>query len=49
MKLGLMLNGTWRNGRRNALTGNDPEKVTYVQTKPNETGKGGLKTYIMLK
>jgi len=30
MKLGLMLNGTWRNGRRNELIGNDPEKVSYM-------------------
>ena len=28
---GLVLNDTWQDGRRNALTGNDPEKVSNIQ------------------
>ena len=28
---GLVLDGTWCNGRRNALMGNNPEKVSNVQ------------------
>jgi len=41
--------GTWCNGRRNVLTGNNPEKVSNVQKTnqraTNETRKEGLKSY----
>jgi len=30
-QFGLVLSGTWYDGRRNALTGSDPEKVSNVQ------------------
>jgi len=29
-----VLDGTWRDGRRNALMGNDPEKVSNMKTNP---------------
>ena len=31
IQFGLVLNGMWHNGRRNVLTGTDPEKVSNVQ------------------
>jgi len=48
----LVLDSTWRVVRRNALTGNDPEKISNVQmtnqSTIHETGKEGLKSYVDL-
>jgi len=41
-QFGLVLDGTWRDDRRNVLMGNDPEKVSNMQkTKPNQTMQEG--------
>ena len=46
---GLVLDGTWCNGRRNALMGNNPEKVSNVQKTHQratiKTRKERLKSY----
>ena len=48
----LVLNSTWRIVRRKALTGNDSEKISNVQTANQstipETRKEGLKSYVGL-
>jgi len=49
IQFGLVLNGTWCDGRRNALMGNDPEKVSNVQKTnqraTNKNRKEGLRSY----
>jgi len=48
-RFGLVLDGTWRNVRSNALMGNDPEKVSNVKKTnwkaTNKTRKEGLTRY----
>ena len=48
----LVLDSTWRIVRRNALTGNDSEKISNVQmtnqSTIHETRKEGLKSYVDL-
>jgi len=44
-QFGLILNGTWRDARRSALTGNDPEQVSDMQKTQPKSSKWVVKSY----